>query len=134
MALKITTTIRSALATSLNTEIGASCQIKIYAGSRPADPQTAISGQTLLGTLTGNAGGFGSVSNGVLTASAITQDSAADNTGTASFFRIFKSDGTTVVMDGDIGTSGSDLNLNTTSVVANGPIQISSFAITMPNA
>jgi hypothetical protein len=70
--------------------------------------------------------------------SAITQDSSADATGTAAFFRIFSTnDGSTplnAVIDGDCGTSGSDLNLNTLSIVSGGPIQITSFTITAPGA
>jgi hypothetical protein len=70
----------------------------------------------------------------VATFNAIAQDSAADATGTAAFFRIFQSDGTTAVIDGDVGTTGSDLNLNTTSIVAGGPIQITSMTLTAPGA
>ena len=40
-------------------------------------------------------------------ANAITQDSSADATGTASFFRLYKSDGTTCVLQGTVGTSGT---------------------------
>lgn len=134
MAIKLSTAARDALATALNTEIGASAVIRIYSGSRPADPSVAIGAQVLLAQLTGNAAGFGSVSGGVLTAAAITEDSSADTNGTASFFRVFKSNGTTAVADGDVGTSGADLNLNTTTLVAGGPVRISSLTFTMGGA
>jgi hypothetical protein len=42
--------------------------------------------------------------------------------------------GNTAVIDGNVGTSGSDLNLNTTSIVTGGPVAISSFTITAGNA
>jgi hypothetical protein len=132
MALKYSTTARNNKLGSLNTDIGTSCKIRIYSGSRPANVGTAISGQTLLAELIGNASGFGTTSGGVLTASAISSASASAG-GTASFFRIFKSDGTTAVVDGDVGTSGSDLNLNNTSIASGQTVSISSFTITDNN-
>jgi hypothetical protein len=69
----------------------------------------------------------------VLTFSAITQDTSADATGTATWARIADSTGATV-FDCDVGTSGATLNLNTTSIVAGGPIQVSSFTLTDPAA
>jgi hypothetical protein len=68
----------------------------------------------------------------VLTLNAITQDSSANATGTAAFFRITTSGGTAIVQ-GTVGTSGADLNLNTTSIVINGPVAVSSFTITAAN-
>jgi hypothetical protein len=38
------------------------------------------------------------------------------------------------VLDGSVGTSGSDLNLNTTSIVSGATVSISSFTITAGNA
>jgi uncharacterized glyoxalase superfamily protein PhnB len=112
--------------------------IKVYTGSQPTDANTAIGAQTLLGTLTFGATAFGaSVASGSAgskvvtgTANAITQDSDADATGTAAWFRALKSDGTTVVLDGSAGVSGCDLNLVTTSIVQHDVIQVSSMTIT----
>jgi len=72
----------------------------------------------------------GSVSAGVLTFSAITQDSSADATGTAAIARIKDSTGT-VICDGlTVGTSGANINLNTTSIVAGDIVQLTSATIT----
>jgi hypothetical protein len=67
---------------------------------------------------------------------AITQDSSANATGTASFFRIFQSNGTTAELDGDVFDSAgaNRLQLNTVSLVAGGPVQVTSFSITAPGA
>ena len=104
--------------------------IRIYNGSKPATADTAVSGQTLLAELRWNATAFGAASNGVATAGAITADSSANATGTASWFRSLASDGTTVYFDGDVGTSGADLNLNSTSIVSGVNVAISSFTYT----
>ena len=66
-----------------------------------------------------------------MAANAITQDSSADATGTAAFFRILNSAGTTTYAQGTVGTSGSDLNLNTTSIVLGGPISVTSLTISI---
>ncbi|HWQ07895.1 MAG TPA: hypothetical protein VN436_02265, partial [Holophaga sp.] len=106
--------------------------IGIYSGTRPATPDTALSGNTLLATLTFSATAFGTPTSAVpsvATANAITQCSSAVATGTASFFRCFKSDGTTAVFDGNVGTSGSDMNINSTSIVAGGIVQCTSLTV-----
>ncbi len=107
-------------------------KLRIYSGTRPTDADTALSGNTLLAELTFNSTAFGSASGGVLTANAITSDSSADATGTATWFRSLTS-ANAFVVDGNVGTSGSDLNLNTTSIVSGGPVAITSFTITEGN-
>lgn len=131
MALGFATNLRNAMADAITTFTGGSCVIKIYSGSRPS---TGGAEGTVLAQLAGNATFAPSASGGVLTLNSITQDSSANATGTAAWFRIYKTDGTTHVMDGSVGTSGSDLNLNTTSIVANGPVSITSCTITIGNA
>lgn len=133
MAIKYSTTGITNQLDTLNTLIGPSAILRIYSGTRPANVAASITG-TVLAELTCNASTFGTASAGVLTAGAITSDSSANATGTASHFRLFKSDGTTAVIDGDVGTSGSDLNLSSVSIVATGTVAVSSFVITGGNA
>lgn len=144
LGLKFSTTARNAMLDALRTEIDAGAGaaiLAIYSGTKPATPATALSGNTLLAQLTLTDPAATGASSGVLTLSAITQDSSADNTGTATWFRIYKSaDGTTIsdptnaVVDGTVGTSGCDLNLTSTAIVATEPVSISSFTITAGNA
>lgn len=107
--------------------------IKVYDGTRPADADTAVTTQNLLAQLTMSATSFGAAAAGVLTAASITDDTSADATGTASWFRLTDSDGN-AVLDGDVGTSGSDLNFDSVSFVAGGTISVTSFVITGGNA
>lgn len=134
MALKFDATTRSNMMDQITSRLGNNALLRIYSGTRPANVAAALSGNTLLAELTLGAPAAPAASNGVLTFNAITQDASADNTGTATFFRIFQSNGTTAVIDGDVGTSGSDLNLNTTAIVSGGPVQVTSFALTAPGA
>lgn len=103
---------------------------RIYSGTRPATPDTALSGNTLLAELTFGATAFAAASGGTKTANAIGSDTSADATGTATFFRAFKTDGTTAVVDGTVGTSGTDAIINSTSIVAATTVSCSSMVIT----
>jgi len=107
--------------------------LRIYTATRPANADTAASG-TLLAELRMNATAFGASVDGVITANAITQDASADNGGTAAWFRVLKSDGTTALWDGEVGTSGSDLNLNTLTIGAGGTVSVSSLTHTIPRS
>lgn len=103
--------------------------LKIYAGSVPADVNAALGGATLLATLTMSTTAFGAASSGVATAAAITSDTSADATGTATFFRITNAAGTAIIQ-GNVGTSGADLNLSSTSITAGGTVAVSSLTYT----
>ena len=130
MALAYDSSIRNAMLDAITTRAGASALLRIYDGTRPATGGTAT---TLLAELTCNATFAPAAAGGVLTLNAITQDSSANATGTATWFRIVQSNGTTFVLDGNVGTSGSDLNLTTTSIVSGQPVSVTSFVITEGN-
>ena len=134
--VRVVAAIRNAPLDAIKTAIDAGAgagTIKVYTGTQPANADASLSGNTLLGTLTFTDPSAPAASSGVLTFSAITQDTSADATGTATWARIADSTGATV-FDCDVGTSGATLNLNTTSIVAGGPIQVSSFTLTDPAA
>lgn len=102
----------------------------------PAQCETVISDDDtnykLLAVLTLSDPAFGAASdNGTsarATASAITQDSSANKTGTAEFFRAKDSNGK-VIIQGNCGTSAADLIMPTTSITATQPVQVSSWTI-----
>lgn len=107
-------------------------RLRFYSGTRPTDADTALSGNTLLAELTFGSTAFAAASGGVANANAITDDTAADATGTVSFARLVESDGTTVVCDLSVGTSGAEINLATLSFVQFARIQVTSLSITFP--
>ena len=130
MALGYATGLRNAKLDAISTYAGSGALIRIYDGSQPATGGTVTN---LLAELSLSAAFAAAASGGVLTVNTITDDSSADATGTATWFRIVKSDGTTHVMDGTVGTSGADLNLDSVSIVAGGTVSITSFTITDGN-
>lgn len=128
--IKIAESVRDDMLDQIVTAIGASGLLRIYDGAKPAGPGTAVTTQTLLAELALSATA-GTVSAGVLTFGAITTDSSANASGTASWYRVTTSAGVGVV-DGTVGTAAADLILNTTSIVSGGPVAVSSFTYTAP--
>ena len=106
-------------------------KLRIYSGTPPATADAALSGNTLLAELAMSDPAFGAASNGVATANAISNDTAADATGTATFFRVLDSNNV-VIFQGTVDTASADLVVNTTSFVAGAIVSISSFTDTQP--
>lgn len=119
-----------------NTKANALCALlnngflDIYDGSQPASADTAIGSQIRLASLRFNATACASAVAGVATANAITSDTDADASGTAAWFRAWKSDHTTSVFDGGVGTANSDLLLSSTTIALHGTVSVASFTIT----
>jgi hypothetical protein len=111
---------------------GTGAIFSLYTGTQPANANTAITSQVLLVSMI-IAGVFGTDVNGTLTLGAVTAGTAA-NAGTAAWFRIYKSDNTTVVMDGSVGLAGADLNLNSVTIAAQQTVGITSGTIIRGNA
>lgn len=128
--LKVSNTVVNGQADALSV-LADNGYLRIYDGTQPTNADTAIGAQVLLAELRFNADAAPAASNGVLTFNAITQDSSANATGTASWFRALKSDGSTVMFDGTVGVSGSDLNISTTSIVAGATVGVTSFVYTV---
>lgn len=130
--LRYAVTMKNARLDQITTAIGSSGFLRIYSGTQPTNPDTALSGNTMLANLPLSATFAAASSSGVLTANAITTESSADNTGTATFFSLVTSAGTRKI-DGTVATSGGDMTINTTSIVAGSAVSCSSLTITSGN-
>ena len=133
--VRFTNALKTGVLTQIQNAIDAGSAggtIKIYTGAIPTTADTAVTSQVLLGTLTFSET-CGVNASGSLTMAAITQDSAADNSGTATWARVADSSGNAFV-DIDVTTigGGGALQLNTVNIVAGGPILVSSFVIYLP--
>ena len=107
--------------------------IKLYSGTRPATPATALSGNTLLATWTFDATPWtAGASDGVYTWADAPQSVAPAASGTATFARLFKSDGTTAVCDVDAGTSGTEIILGSTTITTGVNVSLTAFTLTVP--
>ena len=132
--VRVTNAVASAMADAFTTALDAGTAgiIRIYDGTIPTDADTAVGAQVLLATLTFSATSFGAASNGVITANAITSDSSADATGTATWARLLTQAGGTTIADVDVGTSGTTIVFNTVSFTAGSAIAITAFTFTHP--
>ncbi|WP_454232021.1 hypothetical protein [Mycolicibacterium fortuitum] len=124
--------------TGLAESIGPNGKIKLYSGTVPANADAALSGNTQLAELVMAATPFSGFSDtgtaARATLGAISSDTSADATGSASFFRFENATGT-VKGQGTVGgpTGGPwDLTLNTTAITAGSTVAISSGTIDLP--
>ena len=112
--------------------IGASSIFRFYVGEQGATPEAAPAG-TLLSTA-GNVvtGSFSAASgDGEIDTATVASDTAVAS-GTAASFWHTKSDGTTPVADGTVGTASTDFVFDNNVFVAGGTIAVSTVAITVP--
>jgi hypothetical protein len=135
LATRITNAAAIAACNAITALIGSGAKLRIYSGTQPVNADTGLSGNTLLAELALSATPFGSAvdatDKATATANAVTADSSADAAGTATWFRVVTSGGTTI-WDGSVGTSGADLNLNSVSITLGANVSISGWTFTMP--
>ena len=122
---------------ALTALVTASATIPIYSGAQPATTLTAASGTLLSSGITMGATPFAAATNltgnglATATANAITSDTNAAATGTAGYFRV-NTTAPVTILQGNVGTSGADMNLNTVSINSGDTVAITSFVITLP--
>lgn len=111
---------------------------EIRSGTQPASVDAAAGG-TVLATITYNDPAFGNATDAApggqaaADTSPTLQDTSADASGTAAWFRIYDGSGTAIT-DGECGTSGADMNLDNTSINAGQTVTLNSHTITMPES
>lgn len=117
-------------------DAGTAAVWNIYSGTPPADVDAALSGNTLLAQLTMSATAYAAAADlnpgARATANAITPDSSADATGTATFYRQLTQNAGTPHTQGLVNTATADLILNTASITAGSQVSVTSSTITQP--
>lgn len=130
--LKYSAALKNAQQNALTTTLGASALLQIYSGAQPTNPDTAITSQVLLATLTCNATFAPAAAGGVLTLNAITNGTGTAGAGagtTATWYRLSTS-GAVAHIDGTVGVTASDLNLNNTSIATGQTVSVTSSTYT----
>ena len=130
MALQLGATLRNNMIGQVQFSVGASGVLKVFSGAEPAncaaaDPSGLLATITLPATVLTNTGG--------VTTLAGTWSGIATGAGTAATFRIYDGSGT-CHLQGNVGTSGADLNLNNTTIAIGQSVSVTGFALTAPNA
>lgn len=106
-------------------------KVRIYDGPQPADVDSPPDvSSAVLAELTLSDPAFGAAvdsgSDAVATGNPVTDDSSADESGTASWFRCVNSSGV-AVLDGSVGTVDADMIVDSTTIAIGQRVQIVSF-------
>lgn len=133
MALQLSVNVRNAILDAIETTVGASAVMKIRTGAVPASCATADSG-TVVATLTLPADWLAAAASGSKAKSGTWQDTSADATGTAAHFRIYESTGVTCHLQGTVGTSGTDMVVDSVSFTAGQSFTVNTFSLTAANS
>jgi hypothetical protein len=133
MAIQLSVACRNARLDAIETEAAASPKLKIRTGAQPTDCATADSG-SVLATFDLPSDAFATAASGAKAKTGTWQETAADATGTAAHFRLYKTDGTTCVMQGSVGAGSGDLSLDSVSITVGQQVTITTFTITDGNA
>jgi hypothetical protein len=117
-------------------DVGGAGRLKIYDGTQPTDPDTAIGAQVLLADITLANPAFGAAADaapgGRATALGVpVADTSANAAGTASWFRVSNNAGT-ALWDGSVGTASADMILNSVTITLGANVSISSWTFTVP--
>lgn len=107
---------------------------RVADGTQPTDADTALGAQVDLADLTFGATAFAAASSASKSANAITQDSSANATSTATWCTLQASgvafSGSNArVMDMSAGTSGANVNFNSVAISSGAAVSISSFSV-----
>lgn len=133
--LKYKATLKNAQQDAITTAAGASCLIDIMSGTQATNPDTALGAQVILATLTGNATFAPGASGGVLTLNSITSGTgtAGAGAGTVATWYRLKTSGGVAQVDGTVGITGADMNLNNTNIATGQSVAVTSWTFTNGN-
>lgn len=128
-------TLRNAQLDAIATTGGGTAVLKIKNGTMPANCVAAEVG-TVLATVNLPATWMSAASGGSVLKTGTWEDTSADASGTASHFRLYKNDGTTVVMQGDVTATGGGgaMTVDSLAFTAAQNFTVTSFAITAGNS
>lgn len=128
MTILLSDSIKNARLDVIESGIGISGILRILTGSVPISTDIVDTG-IVLATIQLPSDWMLPASGGMKELSGSWVDSSADNTGTASYFRLYDSTGLVCGMQGTVGTVDADMIVLTTSFVATQPFTITEFTM-----
>jgi hypothetical protein len=132
MAIQLSETVRNARLDAIETAVGTAARLKIFDGTLPANCATADNG-TVLADLTLPSDWMAAASAGAKAKSGTWEDTSANASGTADYFRLYASDGTTCHMQGTVGTAATDMIVDNVNFNSGQQFTITSFTLTDGN-
>lgn len=135
MTIQYSVAVRNARLDAVETTIGTSAVLKLFDGTLPANCAAANDG-TELASMTLPSDWMAAASSGTKALAGTWEDTSAGATGTAEYFRIYASDGTTCHMQGTvtISSGGGDMELDNDSIAIGQAITVTAFTLTAGNA
>jgi hypothetical protein len=135
MAIQLSVAVRNGRADAVETVIGTSAVLKIFDGAIPANCAAADAG-TALAVCSLPSDWMSAAASGAKAKSGTWEDTSANATGTADYFRLYASDGTTCGMQGTVTATGGggDLTVDNINFAAAQAFTITAFGWTEPNA
>ncbi|MBP7619349.1 MAG: hypothetical protein KA745_00155 [Gemmatimonadales bacterium] len=135
MAMQFSVAVRNAMLDAIEVTGGASAVLKIRTGGAPADCAAADSG-TVLATLSLPSDWMAAASAGSKAKAGTWEDPAADAAGTAAHWRLYASNGTTVVAQGTVTATGGggDMTVDNVVFAAGQAFSVTGFTLTTGNA
>lgn len=131
MALQYSVAVNSARLDTVESTIGTTAHLKIYTGSAPANCAAAATG-TLLVDMTLPSDWMNAASAGSKTKLGTWSGTGAAG-GTAGYFRITDTAGTTVGLQGTAGASGTDMILDNAVVAVSQVVTVNTFTLSAAN-
>lgn len=132
MALQFSTAIRNAMLNTMRDTTGTTPKLNVYSGSIPQDTAAGATGTLLaqLNAYDSNSAFLGSAANGSISKGAWPYTQAIAQ-GTAGYFRITNSGGTTCHMQGTITLTGGggDMTFDDITLEVGQPIVITGFTV-----
>lgn len=139
MTLRLSTGLRNSQVSNIATLFPNGAILEIRTGSQPASSDDAPTG-TVLVTIALPNPSFGAAASGAIQKAGTWQDTSADATGTAGWFRLRQSGdlGTTNTtderLDGNVTVTGGggNMTLDNTSITSGQQVTINVFTVTQP--
>ena len=133
MSVQLSTTVRNARLDQIETTIGTAPLLRIYTGGVPATCATAASGTKLV-EITLPSDWMAAASNGSKSMLG-SWASTGITSGTAGYYRIYDSTGTTCHLQGTVTASGGggDMTLDNTSIATSQNVSVTSYTWTDGN-
>ena len=134
MAIQLSVPVRNARINAIETAVGTAPILRIYdlTAGAPANCAAAITGGTLV-EITCPSDWMAAASGGSAVLAGSWADASANAAGTADFFRLYATGGTTCHIQGVVG-AGQDMTLDNYVIAAGQSVTITSFTLTDGNA
>jgi hypothetical protein len=132
--LKYSTSLRNARLDLVESHISTTPKLRVYSGTAPTNPVDAATG-TLLADVILPSDWLAAAASGTKAKSGTWADSSADGTGTAGYFRIWDSAGTTCHIQGTVTITGGggDMTFDSLSFTAGQSFTVTAFTLTAGN-